>query len=73
MNKNYYIVLTDKKYDRDKIVGRRKTTLEDVNHQAEFIWSLFNWRERRRYRVLVQGEYTPGGNFYDSDKLRRSL
>lgn len=33
--KNYYIVLTDKEAGWDKIVGRRVTTIDDINGQAK--------------------------------------
>lgn len=63
---DYYIVITDKHEGWDKIVGRRKTTLTDINRQAEWVWSLFNPKEKSRYRVVVQGG-DPGSKRFDSD------
>ena len=64
--KDYYIVLTDKKHGWEKIFGRRQTTIEEINDQARWVWSLFNRWEQRRYRVMVQGEIH-GELAFDSD------
>ena len=65
--RNFYIVLTNKKEGWDRIIGRRDTTLEEINEQAEWLWSIFKPRERRKYRVLVQGQLRPGDVYFDSD------
>lgn len=72
MMQNFFIVITHKTDGWDKIIGRRKTTLEEINAQAEWIWSLLKNRERRHYRISVQGEPTDGIKF-DSDMLHGRL
>jgi len=67
--RNYYIILTNKKENWDRIIGRRRTSLAEMNAQAEWVWSLFKPREKKNYRVLVQGQIRPGERYFDSDNL----
>lgn len=67
--RNYYIVVSDSKNQSERIIGRRITTIDEINKQAEWIWSLFRPSERKTVRVLVQGDLEERDRFFDSDLL----